>query len=279
MGLIEFKDLVFVYNLRNKEDLQWHSRVHFHGPDEYELHYFIQGEGRFLSGNTYRIQAGQLYFSFPGESHSVEVKSVDTPLIYYAILFRLDLQDSEAGLLMESIRGSSPLNIGSNYRFFFEEMREKALSADFFRRQSAVHQLLSFLYQLNSGNRSFHYGDDRNRHIERSLRIMQENVYNDLNLEDIARRLELSDSYFIRLFKDKMNITPKKYYTRLKVEAASSLLAGTEQPIHRIADRLKFSSEFHFSKVFKQYTGLSPRSYRKNIFEHRGSAKPGGFFA
>jgi len=279
MALIDFKDLVFVYHLRNKEDLQWHSRRHSHAPDEYELHYFIQGDGHFQTRNSYVIQPGQIYISYPGESHRVDVRSVDTPLIYYAILFKVDLNDPEAGLLMESIRGNPPMNIGTNYRFFFEEIREKALSPDYFRHRSAVHQLVSFLYQMHTGVQGFHYGDEKNRHIERSLRIMQENVYNDLNLEDISRRLDLSDSYFIRLFKEKMNMTPKKYYTRLKVEAASSLLSGSEQPIYRIADRLRFSSEFHFSKVFKQYTGMSPREYRKNIFQHRGSSKPGGFIS
>lgn len=269
MSLIDFQDIVFVYHLRNEEDLQWHSRRHSHGTDEYELHYFIQGEGKFKARNSYRIEPGQLYFSYPGETHRVDVSGLENSLIYYAILFKVDLQDHEVGALMETIRESAPLNIGTNYRFFFEELREKALSGDFFRQQSAIHQFVSFLYQMSSGKNAFHYGDERNRHIERSLRIMQENVYNDLNLEEIARRLELSESYFIRLFKDKMNTTPKKYYTRLKVEAATTLLSGTELPVHRVADRLQFSSEFHFSRVFKQYTGLSPREYRKTIHHNR----------
>jgi transcriptional regulator GlxA family with amidase domain len=91
---------------------------------------------------------------------------------------------------------------------------------------------------------------------------MQKNVFDKLTLEELAERLKLNKSYFIRLFSKKMNTTPMKYFTRLKIEAASSMLISTPLPIYTIAERLCFYSEFHFSKCFKQYKGLPPREYR-----------------
>jgi AraC-like DNA-binding protein len=32
-----------------------------------------------------------------------------------------------------------------------------------------------------------------------------------------------------------------------------------------IAEKLGFYSEFHFSKTFKQYTGMSPKKYREEM--------------
>lgn len=263
MALIDFKDVVFVYHLHDEREMRWHGRYHNHRPREYELHYFIQGEGLFFSGNTYPIQPGSLFISPPGESHQIRVEEQDNPLSYYAILFEIDLNDREVCSLMESLRTTKHRAIGANFRFFFEEVREKALSDDYWRRKSAMHQFTSFLYLLNSSSGGFHYGDERNRHIERALKIMQENVFNDLDLGGLARRLNLSESYFIRLFKERIRMTPMKYFTRLRVEAASSLLSSTDMTSAAIAEKLNFYSEFHFSRVFKQYTGYSPRTYRQ----------------
>ncbi|MDC7220824.1 MAG: AraC family transcriptional regulator [Spirochaetales bacterium] len=263
MALIDFKDVVFVYHLHEEQEKRWHGRYHHHRPREYELHYFIQGEGTFQSGETYHIQPGALFISPPGESHQIRVADMERPLSYYAILFEIDLNDGEVCSLMESLRESKYRNIGAKFRFFFEEIREKALSDDPWRYKSAMHQFVSFLYLLNSGGDGFHYGDEKNRHIEKALKIMQESVFKDLSLADLSGRLNLSESYFIRLFKDKMKMTPMKYFTRLRVEAASALLSSTDLTSAAIAARLHFYSEFHFSRVFKQYTSYSPRAYRQ----------------
>ncbi|MBN2626388.1 MAG: helix-turn-helix transcriptional regulator [Spirochaetales bacterium] len=271
MALIDFRDVVFVYHMHEEEEKRWHGRYHSHNPREYELHYFIQGEGNFYSGETYHIQPGSLFISPPGESHQIRVGDMETPLSYYAILFEIDLNDREVCSLMESLRQTRHRAIGSNFRFFFEEVREKALSSDFWRHKSAMHQFISFLYLLNSSQGDFHYGDERNRHIERALKIMQESVFHDLDLGALSRRLNLSESYFIRLFKEKMKMTPMKYFTRLRVEAASSLLSSTNLTSAAIAERLNFYSEFHFSRVFKQYTSYSPRAYRQRFLTAGGT--------
>ncbi|MBI9105290.1 MAG: helix-turn-helix transcriptional regulator [Spirochaetales bacterium] len=117
---------------------------------------------------------------------------------------------------------------------------------------------------LEGGAGDFNYSDASNSHIERSLKIMQDKVFNKLSLEQLAGRLKLNKSYFIRLFGRKMNTTPMKYFTRLKIEAASSMLISTALPIYGILEKLCFYSEFHFSKSFKQHKGLPPRDYRAN---------------
>ena len=265
MALIDFRDVVFVYHLHDEKEMRWHGRHHSHNPLEYELHYFIQGEGRFFSGETYHVLPGSLFISPPGESHQIIVENRENPLSYYAILFEIDLNDREVCSLMESLRATKHRAIGANFRFFFEEVREKVLSEDYWRRKSAMHQFTSFLYLLNSSAEDFHYGDEKNRHIEKALKIMQENVFNDLDLAGLSRRLNLSESYFIRLFKERMKMTPMKYFTRLRVEAASSLLSSTDLTSASIAERLNFYSEFHFSRIFKQYTSYSPRVYRQRF--------------
>ena len=94
-----------------------------------------------------------------------------------------------------------------------------------------------------------------------------------ITLPDLARKLRLSESYLIRLFRNKLGMTPMKYFRKLKVEAAASLLINTELPMYSISQRLNFYSEFHFSKVFKKITGLSPSVYRENYFQTLGEPR------
>ena len=263
---INISDAVFVYLLQDEEQIRWHSRTHNHSSKEWELHYFIQGAGSFRNaGVTRQLSPGSLFFSAPGETHTVMPASKTQPLTYYAILFGINGGDTEfEDLLNEINRNRKNANIGTNYRFFFEELKDKFLSHNRARVNSGIHQFISFLYMLSDDSGGFHYSDGSNAHIERSLRIMQNNVFSRLTLEELADKLKLNKSYFIRLFSRKMNTTPMKYFTKLKIEAASSMLISTSMPIYEISDKLCFYSEFHFSKSFKQHKGLPPRDYRVN---------------
>lgn len=261
---LEIREALFIYQLRDEEKIRWHSRVHSHRSGEYELHYFLSGGGSFrMDKTTYTIRPGSLFLCSPGCVHTIRPEGSGQPLSYYAILFFTSDETELFELLQKICRREIHSNIGVTYRFFFEELKEKSSSTSFARRCSGMHQFLSFLYLLDEGEEAFRYGSGGNRHIERALKIMQNSVEERLDLSQLCRKLELSESYFIRLFRQKMKISPMKYFNRLKIEAASAYLLGTNRPACRIAEQLGFYSEFHFSKRFKQHTGYSPRAYRQ----------------
>lgn len=265
VSMMEFSDVVFVYQMKDRKDKLWHGRLHHHNPYEYEIHYFIQGTGKFRNNNNiYIINPGSFFITSPECDHSIITDDNYKPLSYYAVLIKLSMEDTEIKkLITNEMLLKQNYDIGTNYRFFFEELKEKGLSHNSNLQKSASHQLISFLYTLVE-KRDFHFNESGSLHIEKSLKFMQDNISSDITLQDITVRLNLSDSYFIRLFRRKMKITPMKYFTKLKIEAATYMLTDTGIPIYSIAEKLNFYSEFHFSRVFKQYTGLPPSVYRKN---------------
>lgn len=259
---MDILDAVFVYQMQQKSELKWHGRTHAHGDHAFEIHYFLSGNGEFVNGtNTYAIKAGLLFVSAPHMVHAIKAKAQDM-VTYYAILMTLDAGQVDLERMLTEHSQSSPFPIGTNYRFFFEEIKEKGLSSSAARRQSACHQLCSLLYQLGEQAPVVGSGME-NRHLEHALRMMQHAVMGRLVLDDLAGELHLSKSYFIRLFRQRMHQTPMKYYMKLKIEAASALLSCTDLPVKVIADKLGFSSEFHFSRQFKTHTGLAPTLYRR----------------
>jgi AraC-like DNA-binding protein/mannose-6-phosphate isomerase-like protein (cupin superfamily) len=269
---MDIKDVVFVYQMIEEKEVEWHSRIHNHSQREYEIHYFLQGEGTFKTGNTtFNISRGSLFLTGPFEEHCITSSNLTKPLTYYAVLIKTVQRDFEVEkLLKEELQNSNYYNIGTNYRFFFEELREKGLSERKNLHKSAIHQLLSFLYQLSENPQEISNGDKENIHIEKALMIMQSSIFSEISLDEITEKLKLTNSYFIRLFNRKMKTTPMKYYMKLKVEAAASMLISSSLLVYEIADKLNFYSEFHFSRVFKKNTGLSPRQYRNEYRQITG---------
>ena len=57
--------------------------------------------------------------------------------------------------------------------------------------------------------------------------------------------------------------SPIAYFNGLKILEAQRLIAQTPLNNTEIAERLGFSSVHHFSKAFKQKTGIAPTEYAK----------------
>ena len=98
--------------------------------------------------------------------------------------------------------------------------------------------------------------------IDRAKVIIRERLLQGVSPEDVASAVNMSYSWFRKLFKDYTGLSPAHYILELKIRQAKDLLSTTRQSIKEIAYWLNFDDIPYFSKVFKKYTGLSPQSYR-----------------
>ena len=99
--------------------------------------------------------------------------------------------------------------------------------------------------------------------IQKSILFMKENLENKINLEDIARHIGYSVSYFGAFFAQKTSYTPMDYYNQLKIQRACSYLQFSDMKIKEIAFRLGYYDPFHFSKAFRNEMEITPKEYRK----------------
>lgn len=287
---MKIEDSVFVYRLSGGDRLSWHGRYHAHGALEFEIHFFLEGSGSFLCNRTrYPVSAGRVFLSGPREFHSVLPEEVSSPLTYYAILFSFDslaayADDAFAAALLSDLDSSiaerrTVLSIDTNFRFQFEDLVQMARSADPSLQEAALHLLCSFLFRW-FGKRGMPSADSgvsalsgaesgrKNRfHVEKALAIMQKEVRENSKIEDIAWKIGLSDEHFIRIFRQEVRMTPHQYFTRLKVEGASGLLMSTDKSVGEISDWFGFENQFHFSRIFKKCTGMSPVAYRRTYLQ------------
>ncbi|MCT4622439.1 MAG: AraC family transcriptional regulator [Schleiferiaceae bacterium] len=92
--------------------------------------------------------------------------------------------------------------------------------------------------------------------------VIQQNLYANLSLEELAQLSHLSLSSFKRKFNEVFNESPKKYITRKKVERAAELLKSEDIRISDIAYDVGFDSVATFNRNFSAQYQKSPTAYR-----------------
>ncbi len=84
----------------------------------------------------------------------------------------------------------------------------------------------------------------------------------NLKLTEIARTACLSQFHFLRIFKQVFQLTPHKYITQKRLQAAQRLLRQTDDPITEISLTLGFDNPAVFSRAYKNHFNTSPSQER-----------------
>ncbi len=97
--------------------------------------------------------------------------------------------------------------------------------------------------------------------IEKSVHYMEEHYMLKLTLPMLAERAGLSAGHYGVLFKERTGMTVGRYLKRLRIEKAKQLFAQGETSAKKAAQSAGFADYFHFSRSFKEITGMSPTEY------------------
>ena len=100
--------------------------------------------------------------------------------------------------------------------------------------------------------------------VENVLIYLRENYAQQIDFSAIAEQQAVSAPYLSRIFKEQVGMTPSKFLADYRMQVAKKLLQDTSLSVKEVATRVGFSDQFHFSKTFKQFTGLSPVQFRKD---------------
>lgn len=95
-------------------------------------------------------------------------------------------------------------------------------------------------------------------------KIVYEKYQTQLTLEEISKSLSYSQEHIIRTFKANTNITPIKFLWDYRKKAAIYLLENSGLGLSNISMQCGFVSYYHFCRLIKQETGLTPTQLRKD---------------
>jgi two-component system, response regulator YesN len=101
------------------------------------------------------------------------------------------------------------------------------------------------------------------RAVRRAVHFIEENYGRDLPLEDVAKSVGLSPSYFSSSFKRETGKNVVEYITEFRVEKAIELLCTTNLNTSEVAYRVGFNDPKYFTRIFKRSVGVTPSLYRR----------------
>ena len=102
----------------------------------------------------------------------------------------------------------------------------------------------------------------RNPNLQALVRMMEDNISEPLQLALVAGKVGISRRQMERYFREVFDCSPGRYYMRLRIESAKSLLKHTSMPVVEVAIACGFISASHFSKIFRSFEGTSPHESR-----------------
>ncbi len=97
------------------------------------------------------------------------------------------------------------------------------------------------------------------------LRLVNSEYTNsELSINYVAERLDISNSYLRKYFKETMGVTLFAYIDEMRISHAKKLLFETSMPIREVAKASGYNDINNFNRKFKLKTGKTPSSYRAN---------------
>ena len=99
--------------------------------------------------------------------------------------------------------------------------------------------------------------------IGRAVDFIRAHYPDDLSLDQLSKVSGVGPSTFGRAFRADTGVTPHRYLIKVRVEVACDLLERTALSVTDIGMQCGFGQPSHFSTMFRQTVGMTPREYRR----------------
>jgi transcriptional regulator GlxA family with amidase domain len=93
-----------------------------------------------------------------------------------------------------------------------------------------------------------------------------ENMRQPLTIEQMADRVAMSPRNFARVFTEQLGITPARFVSQIRLEAARRRLEESSQSIELIAEECGFGSTESMRSAFQRLLRVSPQDYRNRFY-------------
>ncbi len=88
-------------------------------------------------------------------------------------------------------------------------------------------------------------------------------IADDVSMDELAAVVQLSRSYFCRVFKSTTGVTPHQWQLNARIALAKTLILRDDIPLARVALEVGFSDQAHFTRVFRKAEGISPGQWMR----------------
>ena len=111
--------------------------------------------------------------------------------------------------------------------------------------------------------------DEYSGMVKEMIAIMEESYGMRLGLDTFADKFRLTPEYISNLFAKETKMTFSNYLKKVRIEKAKELILSTDMKIYEVACSVGYSDQKYFSKVFKEYTGVSAKQFAIDVQKNK----------
>ncbi|MFP4177512.1 MAG: AraC family transcriptional regulator [Acholeplasmataceae bacterium] len=256
---------------------------------DHEIIYINKGKMRItIADRTYTVSENDCILLRPDVYHRIEWAGEDCeqPHVHFDFFYRDDspevtvsmklkehMTERELSYFREDYYAANGLDIPDVIRlrnpYRVKELLDQIIDEFTYKVNYSGYYLQGLVTQLFATIlRDYHLGiADANspysHELDDLIVFMSEHVNENLSLDDLAREAGMGKWNLNHLFKQRYNITPIRYFNRLKYNQAKRCLQFTSKTIKEVAYTMGFDSPQSFSRWFKAMDNRTPGYYHK----------------
>lgn len=255
-----------------------HVPLHWH--DEMEFIYIKKGSGIVtVDFNQYVVDAGTIVLIIPGQLHSIEQLAgcsmeYENIIFHPNILFSKTADACNTDFLQPLMTGkiavptlykpadayytkvASCIDANDEIRKTFPKGYQLFLKGQLFMLFSILVEKCSDTVVEQKDSKSL-------EKLKQILKYIENNYMHKITIADAATEVGLSQSHFMKYFKNTMGTSFIDYLNEYRLTMASRLLLSSESSILAISEEVGYDNLSYFNRTFKRRFGITPSAYRK----------------
>ena len=241
----------------------------------YAIVLLLEGSGRYqdVNGRQQRVQAGDLLLVFPELGHRYG-PGPDEYWNEFYVVFDGPVFDMwrQVGLLnpAQPIQHVEPIG---DWLAQLEDALREPRPLTVAGRTSEIGRFLHVLTDIVAPNSLESPVVLEPLWLARACTLLEAELTQDVDLRAVAGAVGIPYETFRKRFQQHIGVSPARYRAIRRIDAACAMLQQSGATTRAIAASLGFSDEFHFSRRFKQITGMSPREFRRLLPRAADSAQ------
>ena len=228
------------------------------GRNDYYLMYITNGQINFEIDDSLHIAKCGDFVIFP-PNHKYKY-AANPPTYYLYVHFTGSYADR---FLKECGFNDLPCIISGEFSTEMQSKFNKLIDTFLYNEPLAIQNCASVLQEIILDIAMGELDKRDNSPLKNSLKYIHDFYTGKIDIPYLAKIENLSNSRYVTNFKKQTGKSPNEYIIDLRLQLAKSLLENTNMSIKQISERVGYTDQYFFSRLFKKHIGVSPQKYRK----------------
>ncbi|MBE7046046.1 MAG: helix-turn-helix transcriptional regulator [Ruminococcaceae bacterium] len=206
---------------------------------------------RTLTGEEYPFKAGEIVLLPKGTYYTITFDTPDNQNIKpYMVNFDMCSSSGNDIDLGQTILKLTDAD--ERHKSIFREIIQFYEENNIIKLKQKTYELLSVIFPLHEKD-------------ECMINYIKGHINTPLSIPELAKRSNMSESLYRKLFKEKTGVSPVHYITNLKIQKACQMLTYDDIKPDDISNFLGFSSSSYFYRVFKEKMKMTPKEFKNKL--------------